>query len=220
MIALIQGIFEMIFANPWVVYILLMLGLYLLLFGIASDEMEMAVGAVICLGLAIVGIITIGIDLWAVLLFIVGIVLFIAEAQTEGSLDGVLAIAGIVCVIGGGVFFLQSITLYMLEGERIIMWATLLTFTIVLAIIFGGMTLKVIEIKKKKAVDKFVPDAGDVGVVKSDELNPEGQVSLKGEVWSAKCVDGFWPVLKGEQVKVVKIEGVHLLVQPLDSEDS
>ncbi len=216
-----QSIFHEIFGNPWVIYILLILGLYLLMFGIASDEMEMTVGAVICLGLSIFGIYVIQVvDLWSVLLFIVGVVLFILEAQTEGSLDGILAIAGIICVISGGVVFLQSISIVMPADQLVLMWATLLTFTIALAGLFGGMTLKVIEIKKKEAVDKFVPESGEIGVVKSKELNPEGQVSLKGEVWSAKCVDGFWPVLKGEQVKVVKIEGVYLIVQPLDSENS
>ena len=216
-----QGILELIFANPWVIYILLILGLYLLMFGIASDEMEMLVGAVICLAISIFGIYLIGVvDLWSILLFIVGVVLFILEAQTEGSLDGVFAISGIICVISGGVVFLQSISIIMPPDQIVVMWATLLTFTITLAALFGGMTYKVIQIKKRGAVDKFVPDAGDVGVVKSKELNPEGQVTLKGEVWSAKCIDGFWPVLQGEQVKVVKIDGVHLVVRPLDSENS
>ncbi|NVM53028.1 MAG: hypothetical protein HWN66_04950 [Candidatus Helarchaeota archaeon] len=217
---MIQGIFEMIFGNPWVIYILLMLGLYFLLFGIASDEMEMTVVAVVCLGLSIIGIITIGIDLASVILFIIGVVLFIAEAQTEGSLDGLLAIGGIICVISGGVTFLQSLSAKIPSDQIIIMWATLLTFTITLSIIFGGITLKVVEIKKKGATDKFVPESDDIGIVKSDELNPEGQVSIKGEVWSAECIEGFWPVLKGERVKVIKVEGVHLIVRPLESEDS
>lgn len=218
---MMQGILEMIFGNPWVIYILLILGLYLLMFGIASDEMEMTVGAVICLGISIFGIYIIGVvDLWSVLLFVVGVVLFILEAQTEASLDGVFAISGIICVISGGVVFLQSVSVIMPPDQLVIMWVTLLTFTIALAALFGGMTIKVIEIKKREPVDKFVPDTGDIGVVKSEELKPEGQVALKGEVWSAKCIDGFWPVLKGEEVKVVKIEGVHLIVRPLDSENS
>ena len=88
-------------------------------------------------------------------------------------------------------------------------------FTVALAVIFGGITLKVIEIKKQEAIDKFVPEPGDVGVVKSDELKPDGQVYLKGEDWSAECVEGFY-ALKGDKVKVVKIEGVHLIVRPLE----
>ena len=219
---MIQNIFVDIFGNPWVIYILLMLGLYLLMFGIASDEMEMTVAAVVCLGLSIFGIIInpllVTVDLWAILLFVLGVILFIVEAQTEGSLDGLFALSGIICVISGGVVFLQSLAAILPADQIIIMWATMLTFTIALAVIFGGITWKVIEIKKRGAADKFIPDPEDVGVVKSAELNPEGQVYLKGETWSAECIDGYWPVLKGEKVKVVKVEGVHLIVRPVDSE--
>ena len=222
---MMNGILELIFGNPWVIYILLMLGLYLLLTGIASDEMEMTVAAIVCLGVSIFGIIInpelVSVDLWAILLFILGVILFILEAQTEGSLDGLFAIAGIICVISGGVVFLQSLSAIMPADQIMLMWATMLTFTIALAVIFGGITWKVIEIKKKEATDKFVPEQGDVGIVKSSELNPEGQVKLGGEVWSAECIEGHWPVLKGERVKVLKIEGVHLIVRPLiDEEDS
>lgn len=214
---MIQNIFYDIFANPWVVYILLILGLYLLLFGIAADEGEMTVAAVICLGLSIFGIVIIGIDLASVVLFIVGVILFVAEAQTESSFDGILAIAGIICVISGGVVFLQSISALMTPGEVTVMWATLLTFTIALAVLFGGLTLKVIQIKKKGPTDKFMPEGGEIGIVKSEQLNPEGQIFLQGEVWSARCLDGFWPVLKGEHVKVVEVDGVHLIVKPVDA---
>lgn len=198
-----------------------MLGLYFLLVGVASGEGEMTVVAVICLGLSIFGVIIRGIDLASVILFIVGVVLFVAEAETEGSLDGLLAIGGIICVISGGVTFLQNLSVLIPADQIVIMWATLLTFTITLAVLFGGITLKLIQLKKKEATDKFVPEQGDVGVVKSSELKPDGQVTLGGEVWSAECIEGHWPVLKGERVKVLKIEGVHLIVRPLiDEEDS
>ena len=212
---LIQNWFFEIFANPFVCYILLMLGLYLLLFGISSEEGEMIVGAVICLALSIFGITVLGIGLSSIILFIVGVTLFIMEAYTEASLDGVLAIAGIVCVIAGGAFFIQSLSLTMTGQEVLIMWITLMCFTVTLAVIFGAITFKVIEIKKQEAVDKFVPEPGDVGVVKSAELKPEGQVYLKGEDWSAECIEGYYAV-KGDKVQVVKVEGVHLIVRPLE----
>ncbi len=205
-----------------------MLGLYFLLLGVASGEMEMTVVSIICLGVSIVGIVIIGIDLASVVLFIVGVILFIAEAETEGNLNGMLAIGGLISVISGGVILLRSFSInpeLIPPDQIIIMWATLLTFTITLAAIFGGITLKVIEMKKKGAMEKFIPEPGEIGIVKSDELKPEGQVYLKGEMWSAECIDGYWPVLKGERVEVLKIEGIHLIVRPLDpsiepSEDS
>ncbi|MFX1297481.1 MAG: hypothetical protein ACFFD2_21850 [Promethearchaeota archaeon] len=157
---MIQNLFIDIFAHPFVCYILLMLGMYLLLFGIASEEDEMIVGGAVCLGFSIIGSAILDIDPASVILFIVGIILFIAEAGTEGSFDGIVAIGGIICVIGGDIFFIQSLTIHIGESLIVVMWATLLTFTMILAVIFGGITFKVIEIKKKREFDKFNPEQG------------------------------------------------------------
>jgi membrane-bound ClpP family serine protease len=213
----LQNIFVVIFGNPFVCYILLMLGMYLLLFGIASEEGEMIVGGIICLGLSIVGIVFLEIEISSIILFIVGIGLFIGEAATEGSLDGILAVGGLICTIGGGAFFIQTLSAHIDPDLVVVMWATMLTFTIVLAVVFGGITWKVIDIKKRGAVDKFIPEPGDIGVVKED-LKPEGQVSVKGEAWSAECLEGDYAV-KGDKVVVVKVEGVHLIVRSVDMVD-
>jgi len=214
----LQNIFLDIFANPFVVYILLILGIYLLLFGLSSPGMGMEIVGGICLALSIIGIITIGIDLASVVLFLAGIVLFVIEAQTEGNLHGILALGGVVCIISGGVFFLQTLSTSMPPDQMIIMWATLLTFTIILSILFGGITLKVIESKKRGSTDSFTPEVGSIGTVKSELLKPDGQVYVKGETWSAECLEGYGPIYKNEKVKVIKVEGVRLIVAPLESE--
>jgi len=216
---MLQNFFLDIFSNPFVCYILLMLGIYLLLFGINSPGMGMEVAGAICLGLSIVGVVIIGIDMASVILFVVGAALFIMEAQSEGSLHGIFALAGILCIIGGGIFFLQSLVDLMQPYEITIMWVTLLTFTISLSVIFGGITLKVIESKKRKTTETFIPKEGESGIVKM-ELKPEGQVLARGEIWSARCAEGYWPVLEGEKVKILKVEGVYLIVRPWDAQES
>jgi len=189
--------------------------MYLLLFGIASQEGEMIGGGVVCLGLSIIGIIILGIEISSVILFIIGIGLFIVEAVTQGSSSGILAIGGIICTIGGGAFFIQSLSYHISSNLFVVMWATLLTFTIILAVIFGGISWKVVEIKKRGAIDKFVPEPGDIGVVRED-LKPNGQVFVKGEIWSAECIEGDYAV-RGDRIVVVKVEGIHLLVRSADS---
>jgi membrane-bound serine protease (ClpP class) len=215
-VKMLQNIFLDIFSNPFVVYILLIFGIYLLLFGLASPGMGMEIGGVICLALSIL----IGIDIASVVLFLAGIILFVIEAQTEGNLHGILALGGVACIIGGGVVFLQTLSVTMPPDQIVIMWATLLTFTIILSILFGGITIKVIESKKKKSTDSFVPKVGDTGIVKSEYLKPEGQVYVRGETWSAECIDGYWPIYKNEKIEVVKVEGVRLIVRPLNAENS
>ncbi|MFX1297482.1 MAG: NfeD family protein [Promethearchaeota archaeon] len=63
----------------------------------------------------------------------------------------------------------------------------------------------------------LILNKGDTGIAKT-ELKPDEQVYLKGEIWSAECIEGYYAV-KDEKVKVVKIERVHLIVCLLDNED-
>jgi membrane-bound serine protease (ClpP class) len=216
---MIQNLFLDIFANPFVCYILLILGIYLLLFGINSPGMGMEVAGAICLGLSIVGIVILGIGIHSVVLFVVGIVLFIIEAQSEGNLHGIFGISGILGIVLGGIFFLQSLTATMSSNEMTLMYVTLITFTVTLSVIFGGIIKKVIETKKRKGTETFMPKLGESGIVKA-ELKPEGQVFAGGEIWSARCEEGFWPVEEGEKVKIVKVDGVYLIVRPWDAPEN
>ena len=58
---------------------------------------------------------------------------------------------------------------------------------------------------------------GEVGVVikQINTLNSKGQVKVKGQVWSAKTCDENQVIPEGAKVKVLKIEGVKLLVEEI-----
>jgi membrane-bound ClpP family serine protease len=43
------------------------------------------------------------------------------------------------------------------------------------------------------------------------EIQDDGQVGFRGEIWSARAIDGQ-KILPGEQVKIVGIEGLRLIV--------
>lgn len=60
---------------------------------------------------------------------------------------------------------------------------------------------------------------GKIGVVISDisNIDAKGQVKVMGSVWSARSEDGS-DIPEGTSVKVVRIEGVKLLVVAIDSE--
>ena len=53
---------------------------------------------------------------------------------------------------------------------------------------------------------------GKVGVVRAD-LNPQGEVQVAGEAWSARPVEGEGPIMVGTRVEVVSIEGLKLRVK-------
>ncbi|HVM36623.1 MAG TPA: NfeD family protein [Actinomycetota bacterium] len=44
---------------------------------------------------------------------------------------------------------------------------------------------------------------------------PDGQVLVKGQLWSARCPEGLEP---GERVVVIAVDGMHLTVRPRDLE--
>ena len=56
---------------------------------------------------------------------------------------------------------------------------------------------------------------GKVGVVVTDIDDEQsiGQVKVSGEVWSARS--DFAPILKDQKIKVLAIEGVKLIVEPI-----
>jgi membrane-bound serine protease (ClpP class) len=53
---------------------------------------------------------------------------------------------------------------------------------------------------------------GKVGVVRSD-LNPQGEVQVGGEAWSARPVEGEGAIMVGTRVEVVAMEGLRLRVK-------
>jgi membrane protein implicated in regulation of membrane protease activity len=57
---------------------------------------------------------------------------------------------------------------------------------------------------------------GKIGVVRSD-LNPQGEIQINGEAWSARPAEGEGPLLVGTRVEVVKMEGLKLRVRRHES---
>ncbi len=50
------------------------------------------------------------------------------------------------------------------------------------------------------------------------ELNPEGQVKIKGKLWTAEATEDV--IATGEEVKVVDMEGLTLIVQRTTKENT
>ena len=74
------------------------------------------------------------------------------------------------------------------------------------------------KLKDKKGIVSTNADrlVGKTGVIISDisETHTVGQVKVEGEIWTAKsdCA----PLVKDEKIKVLAIEGVKLIVEPVE----
>ena len=61
--------------------------------------------------------------------------------------------------------------------------------------------------------EELIGSVGEVRVA----LNPIGQVFVEGALWTARAPEGGAPVAKGAKVKITRVEGLTLVVEPLGS---
>jgi membrane-bound ClpP family serine protease len=57
--------------------------------------------------------------------------------------------------------------------------------------------------------------AGLTGIARSD-LNPTGTVQVGRELWTAQLEEGSAAVVKGSQVEVIRVDGLHIKVRPVE----
>lgn len=74
------------------------------------------------------------------------------------------------------------------------------------------------KIRQKKGKTSTNADRliGKIGIVISDveDVQKVGQVKVEGEIWTAKSQSA--PIVKDSKVKVLAIEGVKLIVEPVE----
>jgi membrane-bound serine protease (ClpP class) len=173
------------FANPILTSLLLILGIFALIFGISSPGYGAEVFGVIAILLSLIGS-GFAIPLLSIIFIIIGCLLLIIEIfATPGF--GVIGIGGIILLILGGIFLIPS---YYTTGWVISMdWINdaiilLVSIAVVIAIFFIFLLYKVIQIRKKKAaVGTFVGETAKT----IDRISPDksGYVRFKGELWLA-----------------------------------
>ncbi|MEJ2730243.1 MAG: NfeD family protein [Deltaproteobacteria bacterium] len=59
------------------------------------------------------------------------------------------------------------------------------------------------------------PMIGERGIVK-EQLAPKGYVQIQGELWRAVKIDNGPPIGTGQTVKIVKMDGLTLFVEPVN----
>jgi membrane-bound serine protease (ClpP class) len=192
-------------SNPTIAYLLLLAGLYGIMFELQSP------GAVLP---GVIGGISILLALWAfqaislsftgIALIIFAIVLFIAELYTPTI--GILAAGGILSFIIGSMMLINAEKEpYVRISLGIIISTALLT---VLFFVFAvGLTIKT---QRKRPATGAEGMIGLLGTAKTD-LDPEGSIFVHGELWSARAASGT--IAKEKRVKVMGVEDLTLLVE-------
>ena len=198
------------FSNPFLTSILLMLGIFALIFGISSPGYGAEVFGVIAILLSIAGS-GFAISTLSIIFLIIGSLLLIIEIFVTPGF-GVIGIGGIILLVIGSIFLIPS---YSTKEWAISMdWINdliLLLFVVVvfIAIFFVFLLYKIIQAKKKKAsVGTFIGEEAKT----IDKISPGklGYVRFKGEYWQATSDTEIQPntkvVIVGKDESTLKVK--------------
>ncbi len=200
-----QKVFRLI-SDPNIAYILLVIGLYGLLFELYNPgSIFPGVIGIICLILAFYALHTLPVNLAGLALIIIAIILFILELNIASH--GLLTIGGIISFILGSIMLIKTESV--LDIIRI-SYVVILVFAILTFLFFSfaiGFGLKALKRKPVTGLEGMVDEIGEA----ITDLNPSGEVRIHGEIWSAISVDEF--ISKGSSVKVVELSNLKLKVK-------
>ena len=202
-----------IISNPILTILLLILGVFALIIGIATPGHGAEVFGVIAILLALVGL-GFNVSTLAIIFIIIGALLLIIEIFVIPGF-GAVGIGGIICLILGAIFLIPSYPTrkwlissgYMTEAELIIIVVVTL-----FAIFFAFLVYKVIQIRRKRpTLGRLVGEKA----VTIERITPEkpGFVRFQGEYWQAKSDVVIEPNTK---VEIVSKDETTLIVKPLE----
>jgi membrane-bound serine protease (ClpP class) len=191
-------------ADPNLVYVLFILGLYGLIYEFFHPGIGfgLAVGGT-CLVLAFLGLQILPVNVVGVVLILFGIGLVVLDAFTPTN--GILTAGGIVALLAG------SLTLFDIPDPRVgLSWATVFSVIGITTLFFAFVISKALLIQRKRPASGQHTLVGRIGTVRS-ELHPDGAIFVRGEYWKARSLDGTLSV--GTPIRVEKIEQNTLLVR-------
>ncbi|HDI51185.1 MAG TPA: nodulation protein NfeD, partial [Bacteroidetes bacterium] len=191
-------------SDPNIAYILLLLGLYGIIFELQNPGAILpGVAGVIFLILAFFAMQTLPINWAGLLLIIFAIVLFILEIKIVSY--GLLTLGGIVSMVLGSLMLFESPYPFLKVSLSVIIPAVITTVLFFLLAI--GLGIRAQWCKPATGKEGII---GEVGVALT-RIYDGGQVKIHGEIWKATAEK---PIKKGRKVKVVAVQGLCLKVQP------
>ncbi len=195
-------------SNPILASLLLLIGIYSLVFGLTSPGYGAEIFGVISISLGLIGL-GFSINIAAIFLIGLGIALLLFELHI--STFGLIGIAGIVCIAIGSVLLVPVGYPGMYSPEFIgTMLVSLLTPAVVFAVFLAFAIYKMVEIRMKKPIiGQIIGDTAET----IDEITPDstGYVRYQGEYWLARSDERIEPKTK---VVIVKKDGPVLVVRP------
>lgn len=196
-----------ILSNPNVAYVLIILGIYGLIYELASP-MSIFPGVVggICIILALFSLGTLPVNYAGLALIVFSFFLFIVDIKAPTH--GILTAGGIISLILGSLFLFNSdLPFYRISPLLIV------SVAVVTSIFFIFIIGAVVSTFRKKVTTGREGLIGQTGIV-TVPLEPKGNIILDGAIWTAVTTGRH--VEKDEDVIVKKVEGLKVFVEPVE----
>ena len=190
-------------SDPNILYILFLIGLTGITLELYNPGAILpgVVGG-ICIILFLYSVQTIPVNIAGILLIIFSAVLFLLEIKVASY--GILSIGGVIALVLGSLMLVDSPLPFLQISWKLILAATT---TISLFFLFAiGMVLKSFRKKPSTGREGLIGEHG----VTLEDLKPEGQIEIHGEIWQAVSDQR---VKKGKKVVVETVDARHLLLK-------
>lgn len=198
--------FLALLSDPMIAGLLLLVGLYALIFGFSSPGIGAEAFGVVALALGLIGM-GFNLNFGAIFLILLGTGLILAELHSHSF--GIMAVAGLICIIVGSILLVPtSYPQWYLPGEyQRTLAATFILPSLILGAFLAFAVYKIARIRfAPPAIGLIVGEEAEV----LDRLDPLGYVLFQGEYWRAEADE---TVEVGEKVVIVAKEGAKLRVR-------
>ncbi len=199
--------FLAVLSDPLVSSLLLILGIYLIIFGLTAPGHGAEIAGIILLLLAVVGL-GFSVDPVALLLIVIGVILLIVELKTPGF--GAFGIGGIIAIVISAVFLapLRPPRFVVSPEYQTLFLTAFLTPTASLGAFLLFAMYKVREVRRRKpTIGEMVGEtAVSTDAIRAGET---GYVRYRGELWQAVPMEDVPPDVP---VYIHALEGIILRV--------
>ncbi|AWV07123.1 NfeD family protein [Marilutibacter maris] len=196
-----------VLTEPSVAYLLLLIGLYGLIFeGYSPGAIVPGVVGAICLLLALYALQVLPVNYAGVALIVLGVVLIAVEFAMPSF--GALGIGGVVALIAGSlIMFDTQVPGFGVSGQLI------LGIGMASALTFAGAVWLAARARSRPVTTGVEELLGASALALADfDADGRGTVRVHGEVWQARAAV---PVERGEPVRVQALDGLVLRVAPV-----
>lgn len=195
-----------VITNPNIAYILMLIGIYGLIFELSNPGAIVpgTIGAISLL-LALYSFQMLPINYAGMALILLGVALMVGEAFAPSF--GMLGIGGVIAFVFGSIILMDT----QVPGFGIDT-SVIIAFAATSALIFIFVIGMAIKARRRPVVSGLEELTGGTAIVIAD-FEHKGTVSIHSENWNA--ISNV-PLHEGQRVKVIRIKGLTLEVEPLE----